>query len=216
MVVIKLAAVLFVIGVGAFYINPTNWHPFAPTAGPGSASSATTSPGRPTPAATPVGMLAGAAIIFFAYIGFDSVSTHTEEAKNPQRDVPIGIIASLLICTVLYVAVVAVLTGMVKYDQHRRRRAGVATPSSSKGIGWAEVIIADRRRGGHHLGAAGDDALAARACSWRWPATAWFRKGFFGDVHPKFRTPWKIHDPDRRLRRACWPGFLPHRLRCCT
>ncbi len=69
-------------------------------------------------------MLAGAAIIFFAYIGFDSVSTHAEEAKNPQRDVPIGIIASLLICTVLYIAVVAVLTGMVPYDQidiERRR-----------------------------------------------------------------------------------------------
>ena len=62
-------------------------------------------------------MLAGAAIIFFAYIGFDSVSTHAEEAKNPQRDVPIGIVASLLVCTVLYVGVVAVLTGMVPYDQ---------------------------------------------------------------------------------------------------
>ncbi len=95
-------------------------------------------------------MLAGAAIIFFAYIGFDSVSTHAEEARNPQRDVPIGIIASLVICTVLYVAVVAVLTGMVKYDQldidaavsrrlpaegdrlgrgdHRRRRRRPASP----------------------------------------------------------------------------------------
>ena len=62
-------------------------------------------------------MLAGAAIIFFAYIGFDSVSTHAEEAKNPQRDVPIGIITSLVICTVLYIAVAAVLTGMVKYDR---------------------------------------------------------------------------------------------------
>src|ERR671910_16263 len=62
-------------------------------------------------------MLAGAAIIFFAYIGFDSVSTHAEEAKNPQRDVPIGIIASLVLCTLLYVGVVAVLTGMVSYDR---------------------------------------------------------------------------------------------------
>src|SRR5207248_9582286 len=65
----------------------------------------------------PVGMLAGAAIIFFAYIGFDSVSTHTEEAKNPQRDVPIGIVTSLIVCTILYIAVVAVLPGMCKYNQ---------------------------------------------------------------------------------------------------
>ena len=104
--------------VGAFFINPANWTPVRPLRlDAASASSASTSSGRPTPAGSPVGMLAGAAIIFFAYIGFDSVSTHAEEAKNPQRDVPIGIIASLLICTVLYIAVVAVLTGMVPYDQ---------------------------------------------------------------------------------------------------
>ena len=78
-----------------------------------SASSATPSGARPAPTARPLGMLAGAAIIFFAYIGFDSVSTHAEEARNPQRDVPIGIITSLLICTVLYIAVSVVLTGMV-------------------------------------------------------------------------------------------------------
>ena len=97
-------------------------------------------PGQTDAGGEPVGMLAGAAIIFFAYIGFDSVSTHAEEAKNPQRDVPIGIIASLVICTVLYIAVVAVLTGMVPYDQIdierrrlRRLRAGrpAAGPSSS-------------------------------------------------------------------------------------
>ena len=81
-------------------------------------------------------MLAGAAIIFFAYIGFDSVSTHAEEAKQPQRDVPIGIIASLLICTVLYIAVVAVLTGMVPYDQidiERRRLERLQARSGSAG-----------------------------------------------------------------------------------
>ena len=73
--------------------------------------------GETAPGGEPVGMLAGAAIIFFAYIGFDSVSTHAEEAKNPQRDVPIGIIASLMICTVLYIAVVGGADGMVPYDQ---------------------------------------------------------------------------------------------------
>ena len=86
-------------------------------------------------------MLAGAAIIFFAYIGFDSVSTHAEEAKNPQRDVPIGIIASLLICTVLYIAVVAVLTGMVQYDK-LSIDAGVSDAFKQAGLPWAEFIIA--------------------------------------------------------------------------
>jgi len=134
MVFIKTAAVLFVIFVGVFYINPENWEPFAPFGWGGLSLF-----GKPVlgtelnQGGQPVGMLAGAAIIFFAYIGFDSVSTHAEEAKNPQRDVPIGIIASLIICTILYIAVVAVLTGMVPYS----------------------TIDKD---GGDHFGAAGDDA----------------------------------------------------------
>ena len=117
MVALKVAAVLFVILVGAFYIHPENWTPFAPYGWTGLSFFGIPVMGQTNPSGEPVGMLAGAAIIFFAYIGFDSVSTHAEEAKNPQRDVPIAIMASLAICTVLYVAVVAVLTGMVKYDQ---------------------------------------------------------------------------------------------------
>jgi APA family basic amino acid/polyamine antiporter len=108
MVILKLAVVLFVIVVGAAHVNPANWHPFLPFG--------------------MSGVLQGAGYIFFAYIGFDSVSTHAEEAKNPQRDVPIGIIASLAICTVLYILVAGVLTGMVRYDQidiHAARRTGV-------------------------------------------------------------------------------------------
>src|SRR6202040_97505 len=97
--------------------------------------------GKETEGGKPVGMLAGAAIIFFAYIGFDSVSTHAEEAKNPKRDVPIGIIASLLICTVLYIGVVAVLTGMVPYE-NLNKDAGVSDAFKQKGLDWAEVIIA--------------------------------------------------------------------------
>ena len=111
MVGIKIAAVLFVIGVGVFFINTENWHPFAPFGWSGISFFGHHVAGKTDPGGSPVGMLAGAAIIFFAYIGFDSVSTHTEEAKNPQRDVPIGIITSLVVCTVLYIAVVAVLTG---------------------------------------------------------------------------------------------------------
>src|SRR4029453_1037485 len=89
----------------------------------------------------PLGMLAGAGIIFFAYIGFDSVSTHSEEARHPQRDVPIGIIVSLVLCTTLYILVVAVLTGMVPY-----RELDVAAPVADAfarvGLGWAQVLIA--------------------------------------------------------------------------
>src|SRR6476661_6522444 len=117
MVILKVAIVIFVIAVGAFYINTANWHPFAPYGFTGINFFGHTLFGQADKGGQPLGMLAGAAIIFFAYIGFDSVSTHSEEARRPERDVPIGIIASLLICTTLYVAVVAVLTGMVKYNQ---------------------------------------------------------------------------------------------------
>src|SRR6187455_757559 len=99
MVAIKLVAVLFFLGAGITYVEPANWQPFAPYGWPG--------------------IMAAAAVVFFAYIGFDAVSTTAEEAKNPQRDLPIGIIASLVICTVLYLAVGAVLSGIVPVIQFR-------------------------------------------------------------------------------------------------
>ncbi|WP_438444597.1 amino acid permease [Gorillibacterium sp. sgz5001074] len=97
MVVIKLAVVLLFIGVGVWYVKPENWTPFMPFGFDGVAS--------------------GASAIFFAYIGFDSVSTAAEEVRNPQRDVPIGIISSLAVCTLLYVVVSFILTGLVPYSQ---------------------------------------------------------------------------------------------------
>jgi len=102
MVAVKLAIVLFVIVVGAMYVKPENWTPFAPYGYAGLSFFGHTIFGQTSPGGAPLGVLAGAAIIFFAYIGFDSVSTHAEEAKHPQRDVPIGIIASLIICTVIF------------------------------------------------------------------------------------------------------------------
>jgi APA family basic amino acid/polyamine antiporter len=99
MVAIKMAAVLFFLAAGASYVQPTNWQPFAPYGWPG--------------------IMAAAAVVFFAYIGFDAVSTTAEEAKNPQRDLPIGIIASLIICTVLYLLVGGVLTGIVPVVEYR-------------------------------------------------------------------------------------------------
>ena len=96
MVFLKIMAILIFVGFGARFIHPSNYHPFSPNGWPG--------------------ILTGGSIIFFTYIGFDSVSTAAEETKNPQRDLPIGIIATLIICTVLYIAVVVVLTGLVPWQ----------------------------------------------------------------------------------------------------
>jgi APA family basic amino acid/polyamine antiporter len=189
MVFLKVTVVLFVILTGAFYVNPANWRPFAPYGMTGFSFFGHTLFGQVDAGGKPVGMLAGAAIIFFAYIGFDSVSTHAEEAKNPSRDVPIGIIASLLICTVLYIAVVAVLTGMVRYDR-LSINAGVSDAFKQAGLPWSEFIIAA-------AGVAGiTSVLLVLMLSAPRVFLAMARDGmvppsFFADVHPRFRTPWK-------------------------
>jgi APA family basic amino acid/polyamine antiporter len=188
MVLIKVAAVLFVICVGAFYVNPDNWKPLAPFGWSGLSLFGIPIAGE-TREGAPVGMLAGAAIIFFAYIGFDSVSTHAEEAKRPQRDVPIGIIASLVICTVLYVGVVAVLTGMVPYHQIDTK-AGVSDAFKHVGLAKAELLIAA-------AGVAGITSvllvmmLSAPRVFLAMARDGLVPKKFFADVHPRFRTPWK-------------------------
>jgi APA family basic amino acid/polyamine antiporter len=172
-VVIKVAVVLFVIGLGARYINLANWghdwHSFAPmgTAGIG----------------------AGAAYIFFAYIGFDAVSTTAQEARNPQRDLPIGIIASLLICTVLYIAVAGVLTGMVPWREVNIE-APVARAFMDVGLSTASHIIT--------LGAlAGLTSvmlvmlLGQTRVLYSMANDGLLPKKFFAAIHPKFRTPYK-------------------------
>ena len=109
MVLLKIAAILAFVFVGIQYIHPSNYHPFVPEGWSG--------------------VLTGGSIIFFTYIGFDSVSTAAEEARNPQRDLPIGIIATLVVCTVLYIAVAVVLTGIVPWQHADRRcRAGGQQP----------------------------------------------------------------------------------------
>lgn len=188
MVLVKLAAVFFVIGVGVFFFNIENWSNFAPYGWGGITLFGHDVLGS-SQGGKPVGMLAGAAIIFFAYIGFDSVSTHAEEAKQPNRDVPFGIITSLLVCTVLYIAVVAVLTGMVPYDQIDTG-AGVSEAFKSVGLGWAKTIIAI-------AGVAGiTSVLLVMMLSAPRVFLAMSRDGmlptkFFADVHPTFKTPWK-------------------------
>ena len=191
MVAIKVAAVLVVVVVGGYYVNPTNWtRAFAPYGWTGVSLF-----GYPNPwtnrnaAGDPVGVLARAAgIIFFAYIGFDAVSTQAEEAKNPQRDVPIGIIASLLICTILYISVVAVLTGMVPY-QSLSKDAGVSDAFAGIGMKWAQVIVAI-------AGVAGITSvllvmmLSAPRVFLAMARDGLVPKGIFARIHPKFQTPW--------------------------
>src|SRR5499425_1976913 len=169
MVCLKLVVVFFVIGVGSRYIHVENWHPFLPYGVPG--------------------VLKGSAYIFFAYIGFDSVSTHAEEARNPQRDVPIGIIASLALCTILYILVAAVLTGMVPFREinidapvaHAFAAHGLSAAvfliSLGAIIGLTSVLLVLLLSQARILLALARDGLISRS--------------FFGSVHPRFRTPHK-------------------------
>jgi APA family basic amino acid/polyamine antiporter len=172
-VVVKVAVVLFVIGLGAMYVNPGNWgHSWASFAPMGFS-----------------GIGAGAAYIFFAYIGFDAVSTTAQEAKNPKRDLPIGIILSLLICTTLYIAVAAVLTGMVPW-QNINVEAPIARAFMDRGLTTASHVIT--------LGAlAGLTSvmlvmlLGQTRVLYAMANDGLLPKKFFADIHPRFRTPWK-------------------------
>jgi APA family basic amino acid/polyamine antiporter len=209
MVAIKLAVVALVIGLGAFYVNPANWKPFAPFGLTGLSFFGHTVAGQTDAGGHPLGMLAGAAIIFFAYIGFDSVSTHAEEAKKPQRDVPIGIVVSLILCTVLYIAVSAVLTGMVPYDKINID-APVSDAFRQVGLPWAQFLIS----GGALAGIT--SVLLVMMLSQPRVLLAMARDGlvpasFFGAIHERFRTPWKSTILTGVVV-AILGGFLPLRV----
>ena len=174
-VFVKVAVVLLFIFGAVHAVNPANWHPFIPPS-------------------TGVrghfgwsGVTQGAGIVFFAYIGFDAVSTAAQEAKNPQRDMPIGIIGSLLICTVLYIAVSAVATGIVPYLQLDVPDP-IAVAADHAGLGWMSAAI--------KLGAiAGLSSvilvmlLGQSRIFWTMADDGLLPK-FVSRVHPKFRTPW--------------------------
>jgi APA family basic amino acid/polyamine antiporter len=132
-VVIKVAVVVVVIGAGAFFIVPSNWHPFIPP-NTGHFGEFGWS-----------GVLRGAGVIFFAYIGFDAVSTSAQEARNPQRDMPIGILGSLAVCTVLFVLVSGVMVGIVPYREMLNQAAPLvvaveAAAGRAAGTPWAPVM----------------------------------------------------------------------------
>jgi APA family basic amino acid/polyamine antiporter len=145
---VKIAVVMFVIAFGAFLVHPTNWRPFVPT--------------------EIGGVMSGAAIVFFAFIGFDAVSTTAEETKNPQRDMPIGIIASLIICTVLYVLMAGVITGMRKYTTYLGDPAAVATAFADRP--WATALISAGALAGM-LQCCSFSNSPSHAFSWPWHAT---------------------------------------------
>jgi basic amino acid/polyamine antiporter, APA family len=193
MVAIKLVIVLMVIGIGGWLIytrfGTANWHPFAPFGYAGVSFFGHTLWGQTAPGGEPFGMIAGAAIIFFAYIGFDSVSVHSEEARNPKKDVPTGIIASLIICTILYIAVSAVLTAMVP-TKDIDINAPVVDAFKRAGLHWMQYLVAAGAMTGI------TSVLLVMMLSQPRVMLAMARDGlvprnFFGDIHPRFRTPWK-------------------------
>ncbi len=145
---IKVAVVILVVIVGAFYIKAANYSPFLPPAEPDpetEQSVLSLLTGAEGSSYGWYGLLAGASIVFFAFIGFDVVATTAEETKNPQRDVPRGILASLAIVTLLYVAVAVVLSGMVHYTELSEAATGghanLATAFEANGVTWAAKVI---------------------------------------------------------------------------
>ncbi|MGH9567388.1 MAG: amino acid permease, partial [Candidatus Angelobacter sp.] len=121
MVLVKIIAILIFVGYCGRFVHPTNWHPFMPNGWPG--------------------VLTGGSIIFFTYIGFDSVSTAEEECRNPQRDLPIGIIATLVVCTILYIAVVVVVTGLVPWQSLVDDAAPVIHVMERMGFGDVRLAV---------------------------------------------------------------------------
>jgi len=176
-VIVKVAIVLAVIGFGIKYINTANWVPFIP---PNTGESGHFGWS---------GILRGAGVIFFAYIGFDAVSTAAQEAKNPQRDLPIGILGSLVVCTILYILMAAVMTGIAHYTElNVPHPVYVAIEKAGPGLRWLGFFV--------NVGAIAGLASVVLVMLMGQPRVffSMSRDGLlppvFSRVHPRFRTPW--------------------------
>jgi APA family basic amino acid/polyamine antiporter len=184
MVFVKLVTVLIFIGVGMFNIHPSNWVPFLPYGFHG--------------------VMTGAAIIFFAYIGFDAVSTAAEETKNPQKNMPIGIMLSLAVCTVLYIVVSGILTGIVSYKD-LNHPAPVAHALNLIGYSWGSTLVS--------VGAVSGITSVLLVMLMGQPRIffSMSRDGllwpWISKVHPRFRTPY-VSQILTGLVVACFAGFL--------
>jgi basic amino acid/polyamine antiporter, APA family len=177
-VFVKVAIVIAVIGFGFMYVNTANWHPFIPVNDTGEFGHYGIS-----------GIVRGAAVVFFAYIGFDAVSTAAQEAKNPQRDMPIGILSSLAICTVLYILMALVMTGLTNYKNlNVPHPVFVAIEAAGPALKWLTYFI--------NIGAILGLASVVLVMLMGQPRIffSMSRDGLlpaaFGKVHPRFQTPY--------------------------
>ena len=212
LVALKLFIVLFVIIAGIGFIDPANYSPFIPEAAAAEgAASVWTQPllqffSGAAPSVFGVGgILAGASLVFFAYIGFDVVATTAEETKNPQRDMPIGIIASLAICTLLYCAVALVVTGMVSYDE-LDPTAALANAFAFHGQDWMATVIAAGAVAGL-ITVVLTLMIGATRLIFAMSRDALLPMGL-AKVHKKFRTPWLI-TVIVTIAVALFAGFTP-------
>lgn len=179
-VLLKVGAVLFVILAGAFFVNPENWKPFIPE--PVSDAQGNVHYGWS-------GVFTAATIVFFAYIGFDAVSTQAGEAINPRKDVPFAIVASLLITTLLYIGVSIVLTGMVSYKE-LDERAPVASAFAGAGVGWATYVITIAATLGL-ISVMMVMLLGQTRVFLAMAKDGLLPESIFGYIHPRYKTPFR-------------------------